>query len=405
MKTLYQEIEAQVDVHLPQDWHLELRGRLFMLLMGIILAKSCSPRRMAKALYQYGYSDAQETSLERQMRRIENDSRLSAQACVHPFARHHLRFGKPGELTLIIDPTTHTDKIVMLMVSVRYRGRSLPLAWDIWPANVPLKGAGFWARVEQLLAIVADLLPPNIPITWLADRAFGTPQFTDLLQPYGWYFIVRVQGQTRWRDCLGRERRIDSLVKRQGRRAKRQAEAFKKADWRRVSIVVYWSHQHKSPLCLVSNLKLSWHLISFYRFRYNIEAMFRDYKSQGWHWENSQVYDLAHTQVLLVGMALATWLTLMLGTQVAHEHLSRVPTGKRSTPPKISQSSIFQMGLERLQQWAVNNLRHPLAFWLSDWQAPNWKVQLTQHHRLAYIMGTISSIVKLQHYLNATVRP
>lgn len=405
MKTLYQEIEAEVDEYLPQDWHLELRRRLFTLLMGIVLAKSCSPRQMAKALYKHGYSEAKEESIERHLRRIENDTRLSAEVCVHPFAKHHLRWGKPDELVLIIDPTTHSDKIVMLMVSVRYRGRSLPLAWDIWPANVPLKGAGFWERVAQVLAIVADLLPAKIPIIWLADRAFGTPQFTDLLTPYGWFYIVRVQGQTRFRDCWGREQRIDSFVKQQGQRVKRQGWAFKKADWRAVSMVVYWSHQHKGSLCLVSNLKIGWDLIRLYRLRYNIEAMFRDYKSQGWHWENSQVYDLAHVQVLLVGMALATWLTLMLGTQVAHEHLCQVPTGNRYTAPKISQSSLFQLGLERLQQWAVNNLRHPLAFWLGDWQAPNWKEQLTQHHRLAYIMGTISSIVKLRHYLHSTVRP
>ena len=84
MKTLYQEIEAQVDEYLPQDWHMELRRRLFTLLMGIILAKSCSPRRMAKALYQYGYNNAQEASIERQMRRRQDSFGQTGTAAESP---------------------------------------------------------------------------------------------------------------------------------------------------------------------------------------------------------------------------------------------------------------------------------------------------------------------------------
>ena len=335
MKTLYQEIEAQLDEHLPLDWHLELRRRLLMLVTGIILAESSSPRRIAQALHQFGLSHAQEASIERQLRRIENDGRIRAETCVHPFAKHHLCLGKPQELVPIIDATTHTDKVFLLMVSVRYRGRALPLAWLVWAANTPLKGAGFWTRVAQLLTMVSDLLPAHVPITWLADRAFGTPKFTDLLQAFGWYFVVRVQGQTRFADLAGREWRLDHLVHRRSR-FKGTGQVFKASGWRHLSVVVIQSRHTTTPLCLVTNCLPQWQLGRVYRWRYNIEAMFRDYKSQGWHWENNQVFDLEHTQRLLVGMALATWLSLMVGTQVAHEQLSQHPTGNRRTPPPAS---------------------------------------------------------------------
>lgn len=226
MKTLYREIEMQLNEHLPIDWHVDLRQRLMFLVMGIILAESCSPRQIAKAIYAYGMCQAQEASLERQVRRIENDTRITQAACVHPFAKHHLHFGKPQSLSLIMDATTHTDKVFVLMVSIRYRGRALPLAWQVWAANTPLKGAGFWGRVQALLTCVADLLPEALPVTWLADRAFGTPQFTDLLQAYGWHFIVRVQGQTRFADRTGRERRLDDLATRH-RRFKGCGKVFK----------------------------------------------------------------------------------------------------------------------------------------------------------------------------------
>ena len=404
MKTLYQEVETQLSDFLPLNWGFELRRRLLTLVMGIILSESCSPRKIAKAIYRHGYSRAKEESIERQIRRIENDERLTAEACVHPLARHYLRLGKPKQLTLIIDATTHSDKIVLLMISVRYRGRALPLVWDVWQGNKPLKGAGFWERIEQLLQRVAQLLPAKVSIVWLADRAFGTPRFTDLLVAHGWHFIVRVQGQTRFADVIRRENRVDQLAGKKGR-FKGTGKVFKSSDWRNMSVVILHRSNCKSPLCLVTDLPAEWTIAHHYRLRYNIEAKFRDYKSHGWHWEHTHVHDLDHTQRLLVGMALATWLTLMVGTQVASEQLQKVPTGKRYTPPPVSKMSLFQLGLERLRQWAVGNFRHILAFWLDDWHAPNWQDQITRHHLHAFVMGTTSSVVKVQQHLYSIVRP
>lgn len=402
MKTLYQEITEQLELHVPLDWGYELRRRLMTLVVGIILAESCSPRRIAKKLYEHGYSEAQEASIERQIRRIENDDRITAEVAVHPFARHHLSLGKPDQLMLILDATTHTDHTVLLMVAVRYRGRALPLAWDIWEANQPLKGKRFWERVETLLAVVAPLLPVRVPVIWLADRAFGTSRFTDMLQEYGWHFVVRVQGQTRFADQGGQERRLDQLAGKR-HRFKGSGQVFKSNGWRCLSVVVLYRSHYKSPLCLVTDLPPDWSVARLYRWRYNIEAMFRDYKSSGWHWEQNQVYDLDHIQRLLVGMALATWLTLMAGTSLAHDMLSIPPTGKRRTAP--TKTSLFQMGLSRLREWAVANCSRPLRFWLTGWMAPNWEEHLTQHHAHAFVMGIMSSIVKLPTYLHSPVRP
>jgi hypothetical protein len=81
-------------------------------------------------------------------------------------------------------------------------------------------------------------------------------------------------------------------------------------------------------LCLVSDLPAEWDLIALYRRRYPIEATFRDFKSAGWHWEQGQVRDLTHVCRLLVGMALASWITLLIGTQVAHSHLAQASLGQ-----------------------------------------------------------------------------
>lgn len=370
---LYQAIQEQINAHVDPNVCQSTRTRIGLLVTGIISSESASPARIARVLHQIGVSEAQVESIERRIRRIENDPEVSAGLCFHRMARHYLALGQMREVRLAIDPTTQDERVVMLTVSVVYRGRSLPLAWVVWAGNRPLTGLRFWARVAALLDLVATLLPPYVPVTVVADRAFGTPSFTDLVQAKGWHYVVRVQGHTHYRDRRGQCASIRSLVAKPGQRRKLRAQVFKKRRWREASVLVYWSRRHAAPLCLVTDLPPDWSVLARYRQRYTIEALFREFKSAGWHWEQAQVTDLAHVERLLVGMALASWLAVMVGTQVVTDYLRTQPRLTRRTLPPIAKLSLFQLGLHRLHQWAARNLRSPLQWLLSDWDAPSWQ--------------------------------
>jgi hypothetical protein len=385
--TVVSQVRQWLRCHIGEKIDTSSLERLTLLVVGIMRAESASPARIARALDQLGLSEAKPASIERRIRRIENDPEINAALCLHPTARHHLLWGRPQQLLLVIDPTTQDDRVVMVSVGVWYRGRTLPLAWAIWPANTPLTGDGFWTRVAALLDLVAKLLPAGVQIIWLADRAFGTPAFTDLLIARGWYYVVRVQSHTRCRDRCSVERAIGSMVQGRGRRVKLWGEVFKKRGWREASVVVYWGRHHKKPLCLVSNLPPSWWLIGLYRRRYPIEATFRDYKSYGWHWEQGQVTDLAHLERLLVGMALATWAALMAGTQMATELLTQPATGRRRTVPWEGKRSLFYLGLHRLQTMMTGTRLNHIHWRLTGWDAPNWQSEIYSHHARAFVFA------------------
>ena len=134
-----------------------------------------------------------------------------------------------------------------------------------------------------------------------------------------------------------------------------------------------------------------WSIISLYRRRYPIEATFRDYKSHGWQWEQGQVTDLDHIERLLVGMALATWLALMTGCQVATELLAIKPTGRRRTCPWVGKRSLFTLGLQRLQEWFHGHCQTKLVWHLLDWQAANWHTQIHAHHARAFVFARRTS--------------
>ena len=383
--------------------------RLTLLVTGIIGARSASPAAVAQTLAKMGLSDAKPESLERRIRRLENDPEVTTALCFHPFARYHLLLGRPQQLVLIVDATTQEDRLVLLSVSVWYRGRALPLAWAVWPANKPLQGAGFWERVGEVLNEVAKILPYGVEIVVLADRAFGTPAFIDLVIAHGWHFVVRVQGQTRYRDLRGKEGTIGQLVRLRGQRHKLRGMAFKKRGWRSVSVVVYWGRRHKSPLAVVSDLPPRWWLLRLYRQRYPIEAGFRDYKAAGWRWEQGQVKEIEHVKRLLVGMALATWMTLMVGGWRVREYLNAEPTGKRRTPPWEAKYSLFQHGSFTLHQWLFGECPQEF-FWylweLGGWIEHSWRESITSHHARAFVLGGSSKKSKPKfHFFESHLTP
>jgi len=378
---IYQSIGTCVDEQVDEN----TRQRLALLVLGMIEAKSASPAQMAQALHRLGLSHAKPESIERHIRRIENDPEITDVLCFHPFARQRLLWARQQELLLILDPTTQDDRVYLVTVGVWYRGRALPLAWMAWEANVPLKGDRFWIRIEKLLASIAELLPKRLKITWLADRAFGTPAFTDLVTTYGWFYVVRVQGHTRCRDRQDHEKQIQHLVHPIRRRGKMRGLAFKKRGWRTNSIVAFWGKNHLSPLCLVSNLPLGWYLIRLYRRRYPIEATFRDYKSQGWQWERGQVVDLDHVRRLLVAMAFASWFAIIVGAHFADSWLRESPSGHRRTVPWWGKRSLFTIGLHYLKRAIMGNEPICLRWALTDWRLLNWIEQIYFHHARAYV--------------------
>lgn len=383
---VYQEIKSYLGQYLTAISQRTL-DRVTLLASGILKAQHGAPAKIGAAGKGLSAGGVQAESVERRIRRIENDAKIAVPTCFAPMVKALLANSRIEALWLIVDPTFQQDRVVMVSVNVWYRGRSLPLVWATWPANQPLEGAGFWSRIAELLRQAKRLLPAAIPVTVLADRAFGSPAFTDLVAQQGWHWLVRVQGQTHCRDRCGRERAIAALVRQRGARRKLRGQVFKKGGWRAASVVVYWGQRYRAPLCLVSDLAPAWALIADYRRRFPIEPTFRDWKAYGWRWEQGQVTQLDHLNRLILGMALAHWLAILVGARQAQALLAQPPSGKRRTRPWWGKKSLFQLGLAVWQDCFAEGVPPWLLAALPDWQAPNWSTQITAHHAYAFVFA------------------
>jgi hypothetical protein len=214
--------------------------------------------------------------------------------------------------------------------------------------------------------------------TVLGDRAFGGPAFTDLVPARGWDYLVRVQGQTRLRTADGTEMPLRDLRPQPGQRFCGRGHVFKQHGWRAASVVAAWRTTCRDPLLLVRSLPAPWSLVTEYRLRSAIAALFRDGKTSGWQWEASQVRDVAHQAVLV--LALATMLTLCLGEEAVQTILAQSEQqGPRR--PWAARDSLFRLGRNRRWQRIWQNDTSPITWALTAVDAPTWSHECWQAAR------------------------
>ena len=343
--------------------------RFVWFIVGILLAQSIVLRKIAVAQDGRGGDSLHVASHERRLRRLLNDERVTWTETYAPAVRRLVRWNPAQPVCILVDESGHTDQNRLLVAALWYRGRAVPLAWV--QRTIRLAGEqSYWDLVQTLLQQVAQLLPSGLTVSVIADRAFGTPAFTDLVAGYGWQWVVRVQGQTCFRDRQGSRRTLRTFVTRPGQRWHGQGELFRKSGWRAATVVGFWDVHHREPLLVGSNCHVRWQVLRLYLRRGAIEHLFRDWKSAGWQWERSQVRSTIHWECLYVGLAWATLLTLCVGRQVASEHL-HAPHLPRP------QSSLFQLGRNRLAHlWQPAG--PPLPTWeLTLEETQTWEEQVT----------------------------
>jgi hypothetical protein len=381
MRTSIRQLTRSVETLLltsAVDLPHRTRQRLLFFIVGVLLSGSLVLRRIACTQAYLTPQTTCAASHERRLRRVLNDPLLTWERSYARVVRRLLAHHRPRQWLIILDESGHTDRLRVLTAALWYRGRAIPLAWVCWPGQTK-QTTSYWTRCTLVLDQVAALLPDGATVVVVADRAFGCPVFTDPVAERGWEWLVRVQGQTRFRSQQGHVQPLRTQVGAAGARWKGRGWLFKDAGWREASAVVLWGRRHREPLLLASSLPLSWDLVALYKKRAAIEALFRDWKSSGWQWEASQVRELAHQQRLLLALAFATLLTLLLGTAAAEQEHQAPPRGSRRRS-WAGGHSLFRLGREAFWQRLWRNARTPLCWELVDLDGPQWSAESRAYH-------------------------
>ena len=378
---------------------LSAQARLALLVTTIIAARSCVIAELARKARSLGLSRASAASTERRLRRTMNDPALTAAASYRPLLQRVLPVGSTPPLFVVIDESSHTDHIHLLRAALAYRGGALPLAWETWAQNTPLADGAYWAAMDRLLAAVAAGLPEGQAVVILADRLYAIPPFIDRVTAHGWHWLVRVTttGSHCWcaqvgppdAPVWGTETTLRRLVRQAlphpGTRVRARGRFAKKAGWRAANLVGVWARGQREPLVVLTDLPPRWLLLAWYGRRFWIAPGFRGDKSGGWNWEQSQVREPAHHDVLLLALAWATLLSLWAGAQAGARLLAGMR--RRRGRPTHARLSLAALGREALTAWLFGTwearprgrLRWALPHLCGPAWTQEWSATLARH--------------------------
>ncbi len=154
-----------------QKWgRPELVETLALMMVGIFEARDVRLSRLAERVPL----DIQEDNVAQRFRRWLKNAQVDERVLYDPIAFGILGALRHMRLRIQIDRTVVNERMNVLMVSVYYRKRAIPLLWRV----LSHKGNATFKERNQVLAHLEDLLPAGCTVMILADREFGNARLS-----------------------------------------------------------------------------------------------------------------------------------------------------------------------------------------------------------------------------------
>ena len=292
---------------------------------------------------------------------LVNNEAISAARFYEPLLRHTVQALAGESIILTLDTSMLWDRFCLIEVCLAWGGRSITLAQTVIEHGSATIG---FEQYQPILETVKTVLPPNVSVTFLADRGFEHGALMRWLNQHQWDWVIRAKG--------------DLLVTLPTGRCLALHYLFPPAQ------EVYLFHQvtiltdiechvatanipdAEDTWGLVSSQPTSLQSFALYGQRFGgIEPHFKDYKSAAFDILRSQLRDPAALTCLLMLLDCAALIALILG-------LILVLGGQRSRVDWHGQRglSFLQLGLRHLSGLGYERLPMPSLICLTKHSPP-----------------------------------
>jgi len=316
------------------------------LLVGIYQSRSVYLNRVAGKIP----GKAKLLSFIQRLSRLLANPMIDVRAWYEPIARSWLesQASHLQQIRLIVDGTKVGFAHQLLIVSLAYRKRAIPIAWT-WVNYA--KGHSPSPAPLALLTYVKSLLPKGIAILLVGDTEFGAVEVLRQLKSWHWTYVLRqkagtlicLDGHTEWRH-------FGSWVGRPGQSVwlgKGWLTQYKRCA---VNLLAHWKMGEDEPWCLATNLPDRRITLQAYARRMWIEEMFGDLKSHGFDLECTMLRHADRLSRLTLAVALLYVWSISIGTKTVQDS-QREQVDRKDR----RDLSIFQIGLRFIERLLINS--------------------------------------------------
>jgi hypothetical protein len=332
----------------PKGYGAKQLNVLASLISGIIGSRSANFPKIASKVPDRRKLESRVKGYSRYI----NDIEPTQEIYLMPFAAALLANLSDYTLVLIMDGSEVGRNCVALMLSVRYRGRALPLGWLVISGQ---KGHFSQARHVALVSAVQKLVPANADVIFLGDGEFDGSELQTKLAEFGWKYACRTASNTILFD--GSEFSFQELLLTPGMCLSLENVTFTRQRYGPLLAVAWWRKQYAEPLYLISNFDLMDEVCYWYQQRFKIETFFSDQKSRGFNLHKSHLSNPARLAKLMIAACLAYLWIVQLGLWSFGQKLHTVV--HRTDRCDLS---LFQLGLRVLEHLLDFNLPIPVSF-------------------------------------------
>jgi hypothetical protein len=292
---------------------------------------------------------AKQVSLTRRLSRFLDNPAIRVREWYEPIAQQWLRSQLHflGEIRLIVDGTKVGYGHQLLMVSLAYRKRAIPIAWT-WVKQV--RGHSTAAMQLALLNYVRQLLPTGAVVFLVGDCEFGSVETLKWLDQWHWYYVLRQKSDTcLWFNYLNEWKPFGSFVNRAGQSHWLGHGYLTSKEIYPTNLLIHWQVGEDEAWCLATNLPDREMALRYYRRRMWIEEMFGDLKKHGFNLESTMLRNFIRLSRLTLAVAfLYVWL-ISVGGRTIHSGLRHLVD--RNDRRDLC---IFQIGLRYVQRRLIN---------------------------------------------------
>jgi hypothetical protein len=364
---LYDSIRASLQQHLPTVIASQIES-LGLAIIGAVQSMSSQMAKIARAMPL----DTTELAKEQRLRRLLSNARLTQTDHYQPIVQQALHGLAHQRVQLLIDRVLLRDQHNILVVSVGFRRRSIPLVWRA----LAHRGSSSLTDQQELLQTAVKLLPAGVRISVHGDSEFRSRELFSWLRGQGYDAMLGIRGEMWVYDTADPHTDGQPLAARvaalppqtaTGRKRKHRtspitylAQVYVGQEQRSgpVNLIGWWERDDDGKVVLhavMTNLPATARTKAYGKRRMWIEMVFRDWQSGGFHLDQCGVPDTERLTRLLLVLAIGyLWLVSLGRWLVKRGYRRRIDDGG----PRNWHFSLFQLGVGWMER--VHSFSQPL---------------------------------------------
>ena len=315
------------------------------LMVGIYLSHSIYLSRVAGKIP----GPAKLVSTTRRLSRFLDNPAINVREWYQPIAQQWLQaqWQCLGEIRLIVDGTKVGFGHQLLMVSLAYRKRAIPVAWT-WVKHV--RGHSSAHKQLALLNYVRTLLPHGATVFLVGDCEFGSVETLKWLDQWHIWYVLRQKSVTGlWLEQSNEWKPFGSFIQKAGQSFWLGKGYLTAKEIYPTNLLVHWQIGEKEPWYLATNLPDRAIALKYYQRRMWCEEMHGDLKKHGFDLESTMLHDFLRLSRLTLAVAFVYVWLISVGGRTIHQGLRHLVD--RNDRRDLS---IFQIGLRYIQRRLTN---------------------------------------------------